>query len=427
MRARPTALLGCIADDFTGATDLASTLVAGGMRTVQTIGIPPSMDPADADAIVVALKTRTIAPDDAVRQSLDALDWLRAQGCRQFFFKYCSTFDSTSAGNIGPVGQALMAATGARFAIACPAFPANGRTVYQGYLFVGSQLLSESSMRDHPLTPMRDASLVRVLQAQTTLPVGLLDHSHVAAGVPAVQTRLAALHAQGARFVIADAIDETDLRTLGTACAEHRLVTGGSGMALGLPDNFRRAGLLPARTTLSLPHVAGRSVVLSGSASRMTNRQVAAWQEAGRPSYRLDPLRLSAGDDIVDAALAFALDHPDPVLVFATCGVAELADVQARLGAQAAGAMIERAMGDLARRLRDAGFRRFVVAGGETSGAVVLALGVTMLQIGPPIAPGVPLTVSPGPAPLALTLKSGNFGAPDFFCHALAALEGGNA
>ncbi|NVN12065.1 3-oxo-tetronate kinase, partial [Nguyenibacter vanlangensis] len=232
-------LLGCIADDFTGATDLASTLVAGGMRTVQTIGVQDGAMPADsaADAVVVALKTRTIPAEQAVAQSLDALTWLRNMGCRQIFFKYCSTFDSTPEGNIGPVAQALLEALGAPFAVACPAFPANGRVVCQGYLFVDGVLLSESGMRNHPLTPMRDPNLVRVLRTQTNLPVGLVAHRAVARGSEAVRMRMAELRAEGMGLAIADALDDGDLMVLGEACADHALVTGGSGMAMGLPAN----------------------------------------------------------------------------------------------------------------------------------------------------------------------------------------------
>lgn len=240
-------LLGCIADDFTGATDLANMLVKSGMRTVQTIGVPAGDAALDADAIVVALKSRTIPAADAVAQSLAAYEWLRAQGCRQFFFKYCSTFDSTDAGNIGPVADALLDAAGGGFTIACPAFPENGRTIYRGHLFVGDLLLNESGMENHPLTPMKDANLVRVLQRQTESKVGLLRYDAIGLGAAAVRASIEQLRAEGARFAIADALSDRDLYVLGEACADLPLVTGGSGIALGLPANFRRAGLLPER------------------------------------------------------------------------------------------------------------------------------------------------------------------------------------
>lgn len=252
-------LLGCIADDFTGATDLANMLVRGGMRTVQSIGIPSRevADGLDADAIVIALKSRTTPAADAVEESLAALEWLRAQGCEQIFFKYCSTFDSTAAGNIGQVSEALLKALDADFTLACPAFPENGRTIFRGHLFVQDQLLNESGMQHHPLTPMCDANLVRVLQNQTALPVGLLRYDAVAAGVDATRTRIAELREQGVGIAIADALSDQDLYTLGSACADLPLLTGGSGLALGLPGNFRRAGKLRDFDVNALPTVRG--------------------------------------------------------------------------------------------------------------------------------------------------------------------------
>jgi uncharacterized protein YgbK (DUF1537 family) len=427
-------LLGCIADDFTGATDLASMLVRAGMRTVQTIGVPAAAGPLDADAVVVALKSRTIGADAAVAQSRAALDWLRAQGCRQFFFKYCSTFDSTDAGNIGPVADALLDALAADrpqdagFAIACPAFPENGRTVYRGYLFVGDGLLNESGMEHHPLTPMRDPNLVRVLQRQTRSKVGLIPFEALARGVDAVRDAIGRLRADGVRFAIADALSDADLRTLGAACADLALVTGGSGIALGLPENFRRAGLLdPAAEPARLPAVDGAAVVLAGSASKATQAQVAEWLKS-RPGMRIDPRALARGEAVVDAALALVEQHrrgpaPQPVLIYATATPDEVKAVQDELGS-GAGALVEAALASLAQRLLARGVRKFVVAGGETSGAVVQALGVRMLRIGPTIDPGVPVTVSVGDTPLVLALKSGNFGGVDFFAKALRYAQG---
>ncbi|RKF46772.1 3-oxo-tetronate kinase [Paraburkholderia fungorum] len=426
------ALLGCIADDFTGATDLANMLVRGGMRTVQTIGVPASNDALDADALVVALKSRTIAAADAVAQSLAALDWLRAQGCRQFFFKYCSTFDSTDAGNIGPVTDALLDALSsgpgaAAFTIACPAFPENGRTIYRGYLFVGDTLLNESGMENHPLTPMREANLVRVLQRQTGSKVGLVRYDTVAKGVSAVRESFDALRGDGARMAIADAVSDADLHVLGEACADLTLITGGSGIALGLPANFRRAGLLAQRNDAAhLPRIEGLSAVLAGSASKATNAQVAAWRET-RPAFRIDPLAAARGEPVVGAALAFAqpyLDKDEPVLIYATATPDEVKAVQRELGVNEAGHLVESTLASIARGLRERGVRRFVVAGGETSGAVVQALDVRTLRIGAQIDPGVPATATTEAEPLALALKSGNFGAVDFFEKALRHLEG---
>ncbi|WP_338524846.1 3-oxo-tetronate kinase [Pseudomonas batumici] len=422
MNTRP--LLGCIADDFTGATDLANMLVRGGMRTVQSIGIPSREVAAgiDADAIVIALKSRTTPVAEAVEASLAALAWLREQGCEQIFFKYCSTFDSTAAGNIGQVSEALLAALGSDFTLACPAFPENGRTIFRGHLFVQDQLLNESGMQHHPLTPMTDANLVRVLQSQTSLDVGLLRYDSIAQGVEQVRGRIAELRGQGVGIAIADALSNHDLYTLGAACADLPLLTGGSGLALGLPDNFRRAGKLRELDASELPPVYGDEVVLAGSASLATNGQVAAWLEAGRPALRIDPLALAAGEPVVAQALAFVCDNDETVLIYATSSPEEVKAVQQQLGVEQAGSLVENAFGEIARGLRQSGVRRFVIAGGETSGAVVQALGVQLLRIGAQIDPGVPATVSTTDEPLALALKSGNFGGRDFFDKALKQL-----
>ncbi|WP_122366578.1 3-oxo-tetronate kinase [Pseudomonas coronafaciens] len=422
--ARP--LLGCIADDFTGATDLANMLVRGGMRTVQSIGIP-SVEMAaglDADAIVIALKSRTTPSAEAVAESLAALEWLRERGCEQIFFKYCSTFDSTAAGNIGQVSEALLEQLGSDFTLACPAFPENGRTIFRGHLFVQDQLLSESGMQNHPLTPMTDANLVRVLQAQTTHKVGLLRYDTVAKGVESVRGKIAELRAEGVSMAIADALSDADLYTLGEACADLPLLTGGSGLALGLPGNFRKAGKLRDIDAAKQIAISGGEVVLAGSASVATNGQVAAWLEANRPALRINPLDLVAGKPVVEQALAFARDAAQTVLIYATSTPDEVKAVQKELGVERSGAMVEAALGEIAKGLFDAGVRRFVVAGGETSGAVVQALGVQLLQIGAQIDPGVPATISSGSEPLALALKSGNFGARDFFAKALKHLVG---
>lgn len=422
-------LLGCIADDFTGATDLANMLVRGGMRTVQTIGVPAAPLDSPAQAVVVALKSRTAPRDEAIAESLAALEWLRSLGCRQFYFKYCSTFDSTDEGNIGPVADALMQALGTSFAIACPAFPESGRTVYRGNLFVGDLLLSESGMQNHPLTPMTDANLVRTLQRQTASKVGLLRYDVVQRGGPALAEARAQLAAQGVRLAIADAISDADLYALGEACANDLLVTGGSGLAQGLPGNFARAGLLDTvNGTPRLPAVDGHAVVLAGSCSRATQAQVARWREDGRPAFRIEPMALAKdAQGVVEAALAFARQHiereeREPVLICATSAPDEVAQAQQALGTAASGELVEQALARIARGLAEMGVRRFVVAGGETSGAVVNALGVTSLAIGPQIDPGVPWTVSDG-ARHALALKSGNFGSVDFFEKALAQFD----
>lgn len=419
-------LLGCIADDFTGATDLANMLVRGGMRTVQVIGVPAADAELEAaDAVVVALKSRTTPAAEAVSESLAALAWLRQRGCRQFFFKYCSTFDSTAEGNIGPVAEALQEALDCDFTLACPAFPETGRTLFRGHLFVQDQLLSESGMQHHPLTPMSDANLVRVLQAQSRGKVGLLRYDQVAKGPEAVRAVIAELRTSGHRLAIADALSDADLHTLGAACAELPLVTGGSGIAQGLPENFRRAGLLDKHDAAALELPAGGEAVLAGSASQATNGQVAAWLDAGRPALRLDPLALAHGDDSIDAALAWAREQDQAVLIYATSPADEVKAIQRELGVARAGELVERALGLIARGLFDSGVRRLVVAGGETSGAVVQALGVQALRIGAQIDPGVPATLGQVQGePLALALKSGNFGSRDFFAKALRQLAG---
>jgi uncharacterized protein YgbK (DUF1537 family) len=421
-------LLGAIADDFTGATDLANTLVRGGMRCVQTIGVPDGALDAQADAVVVALKSRTIAPGDAVAQSLHALRWLQGQGAQQFYFKYCSTFDSTPKGNIGPVTDALLDAlhgAGQGFTIACPAFPTNQRTVFKGHLFVGDVLLSDSGMRSHPLTPMTDANLVRVLQAQTQRPVGLVAHEVVARGPAASRARVDTLCEAGTGIAVVDAISDADLMQIGVALADLKLITAGSGIAMGLPQNWRTRGALTADANVqSLPGVAGRAAIVSGSCSVATNAQVRHFREQGRPALAIDPIALAAGDDAAARVLAWcdAQRADTPLLVYATAEPAAVQRVQAELGAARAGELVERALARIALGLVERGVRRLVVAGGETSGAVVQALGVRQLAIGAQIDPGVPWTAARSPACdngwLHLALKSGNFGTPDFFSKA---------
>ncbi len=417
-------LLGCIADDFTGATDLASMLVNQGMRTVQLIGVPDG-PPPDADAIVVALKSRTIPAGDAVRQSLAAFAWLRDAGCRQFFFKYCSTFDSTDEGNIGPVADALVDALGCGFALACPAFPANGRSVFQGHLFAGAALLNESGMQNHPLTPMRDANLVRVLSRQTDGTVGLVPYATVAAGSDAIRRAMNALKEQGRRYAIVDAIDNANLVAIGAAAAGHALITGGSGVAIGLPANFRAGGLLPEIADPgTLPEVSGPGAIIAGSCSRATLFQIAAARDR-LPTLELDPLATPDAAALSEQALAWATDRIGavPVLIAASAPPDRVAALQAKLGRDAAGALIETALADIAAGLVPAGVRRLVVAGGETSGAVVQRLGVQRLRIGAEIDPGVPWTYAEGSGPpMLLALKSGNFGGRNFFTGAFEVL-----
>lgn len=418
-------LLGAIADDLTGATDLALTLSRRGMRTLQTIGVPPdNFDFGEADAVVVALKSRTVPAELAVRESLDAARALNAAGARQLLFKYCSTFDSTPAGNIGPVTEALLDFVGERFTIACPSLPVNGRTVYKGHLFVGDSLLSDSPMKDHPLTPMTDSNIVRVLQQQTDLKVGLIDHRVVSAGAEAVDEAFASAAAQGIRIAVIDAVSESDLRTIGRAGGTLKLITGGSGIGIGLPRNF---GFAPQSEAGQSGYAApvGRSVIVAGSCSAATRRQVAMAIEAGFPAMKIDALAVAEGSvnahQIADWVRS--QDERTTPLVYSSADPGDVKRAQERLGREHAGAVVEEILAATAVRLERDGFSRFLVAGGETSGAVVAGLNVPAVEIGPEIDPGVPWTRSRGrERPVVLALKSGNFGADDFFLKAWSLL-----
>ena len=432
MTTRAGPVLGCIADDFTGATDLANNLVRSGMRTVQTIGVPADGDaPVDADAIVVALKTRTIAAADAVAESLAAYRWLVGRGVEQVYFKVCSTFDSTADGNIGPVIDALLDAARSDFTIACPAFPENQRTVFKGHLFVGDVLLSDSGMRNHPLTPMTDSNLVRVLQAQTSSRVGLVAYDVVARGPDAVRERFAALRAAGVRIAIVDAVCDADLMTIGAAVRGMPIVTAGSGVAIGLPQNW--PSMDPkTQPADALPAPRGLQAIVSGSCSQATVAQVARFVDGGGAAFAIDPLALAGGHDVVRDALEFADDHlPEGiVLFFATAAPDAVAAVQARLGVARAGAIVEEALARIACGLVERGVGQLVVAGGETSGAVVHALGIRRMTIGAQIDPGVPWTAArakiSGDDTMHIALKSGNFGSVDFFTKAFAQLDRGS-
>ena len=412
-------LLGAIADDLTGATDLALTLSRGGMKVVQVVGVPASdAEFGDADAVVVSLKSRTIPAAEAVAMSVAAGRVLLAAGARQLFFKYCSTFDSTDEGNIGPVTDALLDLLGETRTIACPAFPTNKRTVYKGHLFVGDLLLSDSPMKDHPLTPMRDANLVRVLGRQTETPVVLLDHDQVRAGADRLRRSLAAVEG----IAIVDAVSDDDLRTIGAAASGLRLITGGSGIALGLPEMFREAGLfqpITAPDTLAAP--SGRAAIIAGSCSAATRRQIELARAEGTPSLQVEAIDIAQHRITVAEAAAFVERNAGSLapLVYSSADPQKIRLVQEQLGRSRAGELVEHFMGQLAQELAQRGFTRLIVAGGETSGAVIHSLGVTALQIGPEIDPGVPWTLSSGAGPqLALALKSGNFGAEDFFLKA---------
>ncbi len=427
--AKTSLKLGCIADDFTGATDLANNLVRAGMRVVQTIGVPAHALSTQDDAVVVALKSRTLPAQQAVAQSLAALRWLKAQGAQQIYFKYCSTFDSVYAGeargNIGPVTEALMDALGTDFTVATPAFPDNQRSVFKGHLFVGDVLLAESGMRNHPLTPMTDSNLVRVMQAQCQRKVGLLDYSVVAQGEAAIAQGVQQLRAQGVGIAIVDALSNADLLVLGRALAKMPLLTAGSGLAIGLPANF---SVQPSASASTLPAARGFTAVLSGSCSVATNAQVRHFIEAGLPAFAIDPLQLAVGADVVAQALDWASERlgQQPVLLYSTADATEVKAAQARLGVHAAGDLVEQAIARIAKGLVERGVGQLIVAGGETSGACVQALGIDRMQVGMQVAPGVPwchAITGLDRRPLHLLLKSGNFGAPDIFSRAFDLLS----
>lgn len=419
---RNTLLLGCIADDLTGASDLAGTLVREGMRVVQLVGVPkqPMGSLPPMDAIVVSLKSRSCPVKDAVTDSLESLRWLIAAGCRTTYFKYCSTFDSTPQGNIGPVADALLKELPASFAVVAPAFPRNARTVYAGHLFVGDVLLSGSSMRHHPVTPMTDSNVVRLMAAQSEEDVGLVHYRDVEGGEAAIRQRIADLAAAGLKYAVVDALEDGHLVSLARAVADHDLITGGSALAGSLAEVLREQGaFVPSDAPAVGAASSGFSAVLAGSCSAATVAQVERMKQH-RPSYRLDPLELAQGRDLAGEAVAWAAQRlaDGPVLIYSTTDVDGLERVRRALGPDS-GERVEQVMREVAQGLRAAGVMKLVVAGGETSGAVVEALGVTSMTVGEELAPGVP-TLETNPSPgLALVLKSGNFGDSDFFETAL--------
>ncbi|MGN8161395.1 3-oxo-tetronate kinase [Pantoea sp. 22096] len=408
--------LGVIADDFTGATDIASFLVQNGLTTIQFNGIPASEEMTEAQAIVISLKSRSCPADQAVSQSLAALAWLQKQGCERFYFKYCSTFDSTAQGNIGPVTDALLNALGETQTVICPALPVNGRTVYQGYLFVGDQLLSDSGMRHHPVTPMQDSNLMRLMTSQATGKAGLIAAAQIDQGAESVRQALDQLAEQGISYVVTDTLHQGHLLTLGEALSDRRLVTGGSGLAIGLARQWTTAGTDAEAERAGRPH-GDRAVVLSGSCSQMTNRQVAAYR-------KLAPACEVEIEHCLEDAEGYARQLCDWVeanshqtmapLLFATADAQQLQVIQQRYGAQRSSEAVEQLFAAVTRELKQRGWQRFIVAGGETSGVVAQSLGVTAFHIGPTISPGVPW-VRDIHQPLSLALKSGNFGDEDFF------------
>lgn len=415
-------LLGCIGDDFTGSSDLANTLAKGGMRTVQYSGVPGGPAGDDVEAGVVALKTRSIAIDDAVSQSLAALEWLQAQGCSQFLFKYCSTFDSTREGNIGPVADALADRLGADCVIVCPVFPATGRTLYLGHLFVGDRLLSQSGMENHPLTPMTDPDIRRWLQNQTRSKVGHVPIATVDQGADAVRAALRAEADAGRRLIVVDATLDEDLMIIGAAAADLKLITGGSGIAMGLPENFRAAGKIAGNDS-GWAGESGPAVVLSGSCSKTTRAQVAHYVD-DHPHLEVTADAVMHGRLTGQSVASFLLEHKEEApIAFSSADPAIVAKTQEAFGASAVADALEGLFAEVAREVTAAGVTRLIIAGGETSGAVVSGLELDALEIGPEIDPGIPALRAVG-RPLVVALKSGNFGAEDFFDKAATVLKG---
>ncbi|WP_282606580.1 3-oxo-tetronate kinase [Pelagibius sp. Alg239-R121] len=419
-------VLGCIADDFTGATDLAGLLARSGARVSLRLGVPDQA-PGNTETSsfeVIALKCRTAPVQEAVDEAKSALGWLRTAGASRFFWKYCSTFDSTNRGNIGPVSEALMSELGATQTIYCPAFPENGRSIFMGSLFVGEQPLHESPMKDHPLTPMRDSNLMRLLEPQVKGKVGLANRLVVDQGVSALRDRLAELQAEGIAHVVVDAVANADLAIIAEACRDMPLMTGGSAVAMPLPSLYLADGALAADAPKAeKPQLAAGQIVLSGSCSAMTRKQVANFS-AEATALKLDPLALA--ENGTSAAHDWLAQQPVEAakIIYATAEPPEVAAAQERLGVETAGKLVEDALAELAVQARNAGVRRFVIAGGETSGAVTNALGVKQMTIGPEIAPGVPWTWCRSDGhDIALTLKSGNFGQEDFFTRAYDVLD----
>jgi uncharacterized protein YgbK (DUF1537 family) len=414
-------LLGCIGDDFTGSSDLANTLSKQGMRVIQYTGTPRAIAASDIEAGVVALKSRSIRRVDAVRQSLDALRWLRDQGCRQYFFKYCSTFDSTPKGNIGPVAEALADELGTGTVIVCPAFPGAGRTVYQGHLFVNDRLLSESGMERHPLNPMTDPDLRRWLARQASGAVGHVPARWLFEGWKAVRAALDEESASGRRLIVVDALRDEDLLAIGRAACDLPLVTGGSGVAMGLPQNFRERGLLSDQER-TWRGEGGRCAAISGSCSKATLRQIAIHAKTD-PAREIPANEVMTGQLTEKSVAQWMLEQSGTPLAYSSAGPDAVLWAQSEFGRELVSARLESFFAELAQFLRIGGVQRLIVAGGETSGAVVERLGLAELEIGPEISTGVPaLRAGPG---FVLALKSGNFGADGFFNEAAAVLKNG--
>ena len=420
-----TTFLGCIADDFTGATDLASMLARSGVNVSLRIGVPLSTPENTAEIEVIALKTRSISASKAIEESLSALKWLKEAGAKKYFFKYCSTFDSTAEGNIGPVSEALMNELKVDQTIYCPAFPENGRSIYMGNLFVGQKLLSESSMKDHPLTPMNDSNLMRLLSAQVSRRVGLADRIVVNSGVNSLKEKLISLKENDVPHVIVDAVADTDLDTIASACQDMDFITGGSALAMPLAEFYKASGKISANDNSFMNKKLNTgSIILSGSCSEMTIIQVKNFIQRGAAAFQLDPIDLAENGVKKVLDWLSSQDFTKNIIIYATSDPDTVKKVQAELGVDMAGKIVEQGLSECAIAARELGIKNFIIAGGETSGAITKALNVRQLDIGIEIAPGVPWTFSGKRYnQIALSLKSGNFGSEEFFTEALNKLE----
>lgn len=412
-------LLGVIADDFTGATDIAGFLVENGMRTIQVNGTPSEDMKINADAVVVSLKSRSCATQQAIIDSVKALKWLQSQGCQQFYFKYCSTFDSTAQGNIGPVTDALLDQLNEDFTVVCPSLPVNGRTVFNGHLFVLGQLLSESGMRNHPVTPMKNSNIVQLMDAQSRGETGLINYQIIEQGPDNIIKGFKALKAQGKRYAVVDAFNSQHIDNIGKSINGLKLITGGSGLASGIAKNWKSH--LQDQTEAKKAGYPSKAptVIFSGSCSLTTNKQVSHYKKkaphlAINVEHCLNKNNYS--QEVCDWVLSQTQSTLAP-LVYATADPQGLKKIQLKYGAEASSQAIENFFKQLAIKLKEKGVCNFIVAGGETSGVVTQSLQVDCFHIGPQIAPGVPWIKAVN-HPLSLALKSGNFGDETFFTKA---------
>jgi len=415
-----------LADDITGGMELAAVLAGQGVDC--SFVTNPDRVQLNREAVVIAQKTRTCAPRDALRMTACGLRAAMRANAAQIFFKYCATFDSTAKGNIGPCADFIARELGVDFTLFVPSFPEAERYVFQGHLFVQDRLVSESPKRFDPLTPMTDPDLVRVLQAQTAVVVGRLPLSILHRGPAAAEVHLTALRHDGVGYAIADAISNDDLAALAELTAEWRFMTGNSTIAGFYPPIWRRQGLIPPdRGPPSLPPIDGPAVVLAGSCADRTLEQLVAF-EHHRPVIRIDPLEAAQRDLVPELFAQVQARLADgPIAIASSARPADVKNVQDKLGVTGAAATIEDLLGRLASQLRRAGVRRFLVAGGETSGAILDHLGIESMQVGRYEAAGVGRAVSEQENPIALCLKSGKLGPVDMFLPTLEAMRRGGS